>query len=152
MSKDIERNEQASIFVADRPRKRKWFSKIETRDDALKVIKEVSLTFLGLAGLQLALMVFVLRQYAVVYDVAVIVLGVFFLWRFKSRAAAVLLLLLAGAELGVTVANRAGAAVGGGNNIFLGLVMLWAGIRAVQASFKLRSLAAAASAKGLIRT
>jgi hypothetical protein len=51
--------------------------------------------------------------------------------------AALVLLVSAVIGAGVTFASKAGADLGGGNNIFLALIVLWAGIRAVEAIFKL---------------
>ena len=51
--------------------------------------------------------------------------------------AALVLLVSAVIGAGVTFANKSGADLGGGNNIFRALIVLWAGIRAVEATFKL---------------
>jgi hypothetical protein len=51
--------------------------------------------------------------------------------------AALVLLVSAVIGAGVTFANKAGADLGGGNNIFLALIVLWAALRAVEATFKL---------------
>lgn len=51
---------------------------------------------------------------------------------------AVALLVLSLVGVGVTFANRAGANLGGGNNIILAIFVLWAAVRAVDATFKLR--------------
>jgi hypothetical protein len=111
------------------------FSKIESREDALKVVKDTSMGFFVVAGLQAVLSFFV--GFSVLVDAVIYVVGGFFLRRFNSRAAAVVLLLLAIAGAGVTFANKAGANLGGGSNIFLSLIVLWAAIRAVEATFKL---------------
>ena len=111
------------------------FSKIKSAEDALKIIKDTSMGFFIVAGLQAALS-FVLG-FSVLFDAVIYVIGGFFLRRFNSRVAAVGLLVLAVAGASVTVANRAGANWGGGNNIILSLVVLWAAIRAVVATFKL---------------
>ena len=50
---------------------------------------------------------------------------------------AVLLLGFVLVSAGVTLANQAGANLGGGSNLFLALAMLWVAIRAVEAAFKL---------------
>jgi hypothetical protein len=51
------------------------------------------------------------------------------------QAAPIVLLLLAASAAVVTVANKTRADVGGGGqNIFLALVALWAAVRAVQAT------------------
>ena len=117
-------------------KKKGWFSKIESRADALKTVKDASTGFFVVAALQAALSFLV--GFSVLIDAAIYVVGGFFLRRFNSRAAAVVLLSLALLGLGVTVANKFGENLGGGNNIFLAAIVLWAAIRAVEATFKLR--------------
>jgi len=117
-------------------KKKGWFSKIESREDALKVVKDTSLVFFVVAALQTALSFLV--GFSVLFDAFIYVVGSFFLRRYHSRAAAVVLLVLAVVGAGVTFANKAGANLGGGNNVFLALIVLWAAIRAVEATFKLR--------------
>ncbi len=116
-------------------KKKGSFSKIENRDDALKMVKDTSLAFFFVAGLQAILSYWI--GSGVLIDAAVYAIGGFFLRRFNSRTAAVILLILALLGAGVTIANKAGANLGGGNNIILALIILWAGIRAVEATFKL---------------
>jgi predicted ferric reductase len=116
-------------------KKKGLFSKIETRDDALKAVKDTSMGFFVIAALQAALSFLV--GFSVLIDAALYVIGGFFVRRFHSRVAAVALLLLALAGAGVTVANKLGENLGGGNNIFLALIVLWAAVRAVEATFKL---------------
>ena len=122
--------------MSEATKKQGWFSKIETRDDAIKVVKDTSLVFFFVAVLQ-AVLSFLL-DFSVLFDVFVYGVGGFFLRRNNSRAAAVVLLVLAAIGAGVTFANKVGANLGGGTNIFLALIVLWAGIRAVEATFKLR--------------
>jgi hypothetical protein len=57
--------------------------------------------------------------------------------KWKARTAAVLLLLLAGLAAVVTVMNKLGIMAEGGTNIILALIVLWAAVRAVEATFKL---------------
>ena len=114
-----------------------WFSKIESRADALKVVKDTSTGFFVVAAIQAALSFWV--GFSVLFDAAIYVVGGFFLRRFNSRVAAIVLLLLALLGAGVTVANKLGENLGGGNNIFLALILLWAAVRAVDATFKLHS-------------
>ena len=116
-------------------KKKGWFSKIESRADALKVVKDTSTGFFVVAALQAALSFLV--GFSVLFDAVVYVVGGFFLRRFNSRIAAVVLLVLALFGAGVTVANKLGENLGGGNNIFLALIVLWAAVRAVEATFKL---------------
>lgn len=117
-------------------KKKGWFAKIESRDDALKVVKDTSMGFFFVAALQAALSFLV--GFSILFDAVIYAVGGFFLRRYNSRAAAVVLLILAVVGAGVTFANKAGANLGGGNNIFLAFIVLWAAIRAVEATFKLR--------------
>ena len=121
------------------------FSKIEDRDGAIKVVTASASVFIVVAAIQAVVAFFV--GYALLVDAVIYaVLGAILL-RFKSRVAAVILLLLAIVTAGVTVANATGAKLGGGHNIFLSLMVLWAGVRAVEATFKLRGRFAAVSAE-----
>lgn len=117
-------------------KKRGWLSKIESRADALKTIKDASTGFFAVAALQTALSFLV--GFSVLIDAAIYAVGGFLLRRFNSRVAAVVLLVLALLGLAVTVANRLGGNLGGGSNVFLAAIVLWAAIRAVEATFKLR--------------
>ena len=116
-------------------KKKGFFSKIESRDDALKVVRDTSNTFFFIAVLQVALAYWI--GLSMLFDAVIYAVGGFFLRRSSSRTAAVVLLLLALFGAGVTFANRTGANLGGGNNIILAIVVLWAGVRAVEVTFKL---------------
>jgi hypothetical protein len=119
----------------DKASKDSLLSRISSREDALKIVKDVSTGFLIIAAIQVALS-FVLG-FSMIFDAVIYIVGGLVLRRFQSRIAAVVLLLLATAGAGVTAANLAGAKLGGGHNIFLALVLLLAAIRAVEATFKL---------------
>jgi hypothetical protein len=118
-----------------------WWSKIETADDARRNIKYTSGAFLIVAALQAALGVLVLHEYSMLVDAVAFAIAAFFLRRYSSRAAAIILLVLALGGAAMTVANRLGYEDSGGKNIFLSIIMVWAGVRAVMATYKLRSLA-----------
>ena len=124
-------------------KKKGWFSKIESRADALKTVRDTSSAFFVLAALQAALSFFV--GFSVLLDAVIYVVAGYFLRRSNSRAAAVILLALAVLSAAVTFANKAGANLGGGNNIILAFIVLWAAIRAVEATFKLRGRFASTS-------
>jgi hypothetical protein len=65
-----------------------------------------------------------------------VVLAVF-LWRFNSRAAATPLVLVTAAAV-VTVAHLLGVKMPGGADVLLAAMALWAAIRSMGATFKLR--------------
>jgi hypothetical protein len=118
-------------------KKNSWFSKIESREDALKVVKDTSSAFIVISVIQAILSYFV--GSSILVDAIINCGGAFFLRRFNSRAAAVVLLIVALITLGVTIANMLGAKLGAGGNILVAIIVLWAGVRAVEATFKLHN-------------
>jgi hypothetical protein len=112
---------------------------IATRADALKVIKDSSNAFFVLAAIQTALAL-VVRDYSILFDAGLLVVLSLGLRRLNSRAAAVILLVLAVFECGTTIANRLGMNLGGGNNVILALIMVFVAYRATQATYRLRKL------------
>ena len=134
---------------------RKWFAKIESRDDALKVIRGSSTVFFALATVQIGFAgtIIAYRTHPALYDLfpqarpfdmvgTALILAFFavLLRYFNSRAAALALLLLSLAIAGFDAAANAGAAMGGGN-LFFAIIAIWASIRATQATFKLHGFA-----------
>jgi uncharacterized membrane protein HdeD (DUF308 family) len=115
-------------------KKNSWFSKIESKEDALKVIKDTTTAFIAIAILQAILSFFV--GHSILIDGIINAGGAFFLRRFNSRTAAVVLLVVATVSVGTTIANLLGAGLGTGTNILLAIVVFWAGVRAVEATFK----------------
>jgi hypothetical protein len=115
-------------------KKNSWFSKIENREDALKVIKDTSTAFIAIAILQAILSYFF--GPSVLIDAIINAGGAFFLRRFNSRVAAIVLLVVAVLSVGITIANLLGAKLGTGTNILMAIIVFWAGVRAVEATFK----------------
>jgi cobalamin synthase len=111
------------------------FAKITNKDKALKIIKDSSIGFFFVAALQ-AMLGFFIAPSLIIDGILYAVLAAILL-KWKSRVAAVFLLLLCGAALVMTVLNKAGEAAKGGNNIFLAIIIFWVAIRAVEATFKL---------------
>lgn len=116
-------------------KKNLFFGKIETAEDALKMVKDASMAFYFLAGLLAILSFFI--GFGVLADAAIYGLCAFFISRFKSRVASIILLLLAIVGCGVTLANAAGANLGGGRNVILSIAIVYTAIRATEAVFKL---------------
>jgi hypothetical protein len=112
-----------------------WFNRIASREDALKTGKDASSAFFVVAAIQAALAFLV--GFGILFDAAVYAIGAFFVRRLHSRVAAVILLIVSLIAVGVTLANKAGAKLGGGSNILLAVIVLWAAVRAVEATFKL---------------
>ena len=117
---------------------KRWFSKIETTDQALQVIKDTSNVFFVIAAIQAAGSFLV--GYSILVDAAIYAAGGFIMRRYNSRVAAVSLLTVAGIAAAATVGNKLGLQIGGGNNVFLAIIVFWAGVRAVLATYKLRKL------------
>jgi len=121
--------------MADAVKKQGLFSRIETREDALKLVRDGSIAFLVLAGLQALIGVFIAP--GMLLDAAILAVLALIIWKAQSRVGAVALLLLTGAEAVITVLNRIGAMSSGGSNVFLAIIMLILSIRLVEATFKL---------------
>jgi len=115
-----------------------WISKIETRDDALQVVKVASYAFFFLAALQMVLFLAVKSTSAIV--VAGIVAACAAALLVHSRAAAAVLLALSCLEGLATVAKMFGAHPGMGSNVFVAGLMIWVAVRAVQATWALERI------------
>lgn len=116
-----------------------WLSKIETRDDALDVVKVASYAFVFLAALQLVLYL-VLDSAGAFVDAAIMVAGALALRWLHSRAAAAVLCAISCVEALVTLANMFGAHLGVGRNVILAGLMVWVAVRAVQATWALERM------------
>lgn len=111
------------------------FAKIENREGAIKVAKENGILFMVVAGIQGVLGFFIAK--VLLLDAAAFATCGLFIYYKHSRVAAVIALLLSAAALASTIMNITGHKVGGGNNIFLAVIVVAGGVRAVEATFKL---------------
>jgi hypothetical protein len=121
--------------MAEVEKKSGMFSAIRTRDDAEKVAKDCGNGFFVVAAIQGGIGLFVAPS--LLFDAAVYAICGYFIRFKKSRSAAVIASILSGIGLVVTVLNKMGQNIGGGNNIFLAVIVVIAGARAVEATFKL---------------
>jgi hypothetical protein len=117
-------------------KKNTWFRKIETRDEALKVIKDASNVLYFLAAFEIVLGYFIMGVGAIV-DGVIFAVCAFLLRKFNSRVVAVILLLLSIGVLIVTGINKFGGG-SGGRNLSLAVIKIWVSIRAIQATFGLK--------------
>ncbi len=127
--------------MEEKKKKAGLFAKIESKNIALKIIKDSSMGFFFVAALQAGLGYFITPSLIIDAILYAILAGILLKW--KSRVAAVFLLLLGGAALVMTVLNKAGVTAEGGNNIILAVIIFWVAIRAVEATFKLHGKFAA---------
>jgi hypothetical protein len=111
------------------------FAKIENGADAAKTVRDASLGFFFVAALYALLGLFMTP--AGLTDAVILAILATILMKWRSRTAAVLLLVVSGVQAGVTVLNRLGVMSEGGNNIFLAAIMVITAVRAVEATFKL---------------
>lgn len=114
-----------------------WRGAIETREHALKVVKYASIGFFIVASSQVLFSFF--EGFEAAIDGIIFAVFAFVLYRFKSRAAAVALLILSLTAVAVTGANMLTGGRGG-TNVILAAVLLWASVRAAQATFKLHNM------------
>ncbi len=110
------------------------FSKIQDIDDAQKMTKDAAYGFYTLAALQGGIGFFIAP--ALLIDAAIIAILAFFLHKFKSRIAAILLFLLSSLMIFSTFQNKFGGGGEGGNNVILALIAFGIGVRAIEAAFK----------------
>ena len=125
-------------------KKKGLFSKLETREDAVKSTRDCAYGFLVVAAIQALLGALIAPSLLV--DAAIMAVLALILLKWHSRTTAVLLLLMSLLALGVTVSNRLGVTAQGGNNIFLAVLMVLVSIRAIQATFTLHGRLAHPSA------
>ena len=114
-----------------------WSLKVSTEEQALKAIRESAMGFYVVAGMQ-ALMVLILGAFALIDASLFAGLG-FWLHMRSSRTAATLLAILSAVSIGTTVWNQVTGDLGG-RNVVLSVIVFWAAVRAVIATYKLRSL------------
>jgi hypothetical protein len=130
--------------MADTVKKKKGlFAKIETRDDALKTVRECALGFFFVAALQGVLGAIVAP--ALLFDAVILAILAAILMKWRSRTAAILLMLMTVFVVVITVLNRIGATSQGGTNVFLAVFMGIVAFRAVQATFLLHGRFAASA-------
>lgn len=110
------------------------FKPISDAASCQKTIKDVSIGFYVLAGLQGAIGVILMPS--MILDAVIIALLAALIHTLKSRIAAVLLLLLTGVMLVTTVLTALGISQFGGKNLWLAVFAVWCGVKGVEATFK----------------
>lgn len=112
-------------------------SKIETIDDATKIINMVSNSFIGLAIIQIVLLAVLLENYYAIVDSVIIMVIALLLKKFKNIVFSILILLVSLGALVATVMSKIGLTQGG-QNVYLTVVMLYMSIKAVKATLFIR--------------
>ncbi|HNW40506.1 MAG TPA: hypothetical protein PKN08_01250 [Opitutaceae bacterium] len=110
-------------------------SKIESREDAARTIKEGAIGFIFIGVLHIVIGMWLLP--GVIADGVFYAVIAGFLWRWKSRIAAVLLAMVAVPNVVVTLLNRIGVTNLGGGNVFLAVIVAVVSVRVVEATFKI---------------
>lgn len=111
--------------------------KIETIDEATEIINMVSKSFIGLAILQLVLMVLLLGNYYAIIDFIAITLIALLLKKFKKVEFAIIIFLISLASLVFTVMNKIGLGEGG-KNIYMSSIMVVMSFNAIKATCFIR--------------
>lgn len=124
-----------------------WLARIDKPETASSMARECAIAMLFWAAVQAAFSF----KYgnSLLIHAAILTVGGLCLLRWKSRAAALALLLYALAGAGITLAIRSGVALEGGENLSLALLILWTSVKSVEATFRLQgrfSFAAASPA------
>ncbi|OGJ53663.1 hypothetical protein A2448_00720 [Candidatus Peregrinibacteria bacterium RIFOXYC2_FULL_41_22] len=108
--------------------------KIESKEEAVKIIKDCSNAFFILAGIEIVAGIVIIGTAAIIDGIIFGILA-FVLRKFYSRVAAIILLLMSLGSVIVTVMNNASGG-NGGSNIILAIVIVYASARGIQATFK----------------
>jgi hypothetical protein len=114
-----------------------WINKIKTSDQAKNIIRDTSKGFYAVAVI-LALASFLLGRWLLLDSVICAGFG-FWLHKRQSCIAATILLIYSLYTFINTAVNMFGGGEGG-RNVVLAVMVLWASIRAVQATYKLPKL------------
>jgi len=112
------------------------FAPLQDRDGAVKMARDCGAAFLLIAVLEAVVAYW--AGLSLLIDAAAFALCGYFVRYKQSRAAAVIALLLGLLALSVTILNVIGRTRSGGTNIVLAVIVVASGIRAVEATFKLR--------------
>ena len=111
-------------------------SKITDRDSALKVIKETSLVFI-IVGIYQLVVYFFLGDVVILIDAALYIFFGFALRVWKSRTAAIILLIQAVVAAVMVIMHHLGYTNEGGASTILVVAVLFTAVRAVETTFKL---------------
>jgi zinc-ribbon domain len=115
-----------------------WSLKVSTEEQARKAIRESAVGFYAVAGIQALASLFL--GASVLIDAALFAGLGLWLHRKGSKVAATLLAILAAITIGTTFWNQVTGAFGGRNIVF-SLIVFWAAVRAVIATYKHPALA-----------
>ncbi|MCJ7777512.1 MAG: hypothetical protein MUP16_04270 [Sedimentisphaerales bacterium] len=116
-------------------KKSSMFRVITSREDAVKNIKDSSMAFLVLAGIQGGIGIFIMPS--LIIDAVILAILAGLLWWLKSRVIACFLMLMTGLIAVTTFLSLVGIKGMGGRNIILAAIMFWAAVKSVEATFKL---------------
>ncbi|MEK6212088.1 MAG: hypothetical protein AABM64_17260 [Pseudomonadota bacterium] len=122
-------------MVKDRRRRRGIFALIRSRDDALHVVADAAIAFLAAAAVLAAMALS--HGWQDLADAALYVVLGLLMWRFRSPAAAFALLLIAMMRFFVTVGQAIETGTVNWIYVLVTIVVLFASIRAVEATLKL---------------
>jgi len=129
--------------MTDSAKKKKgMFAPIDSREAALKAVKEYSIGFYVLAGMQGAIGLFFMP--ATLIDAVILATLATVLRFWNSRVAAFLLIIFGSAAVAVTAMNKFGVPIAGmssgGSNIVLALIALWLAIKSFEATTRLHGV------------
>ena len=116
-----------------------WSLRAESVDGAKRMIRESAMGFYTIAGIQAVISL--LLGMSMLIDAVLFAGLAFWLQRTHSKIAASLLLGLAAISIVATAMNQVGGGAGG-RNIVLSVILVWVGVRAVVATYKLPRLLA----------
>jgi len=115
-------------------------NKIETYEDALRVIGETTKGFYILSVIQFVLGALFLKYYSIIADSLIYILLAFFLKKYNSRFCAIVLFLISLGCVITTFLTMLKVTDLGGTNIILAVIMLIISIRSIKATYLIHKL------------
>jgi len=130
-------NEKRAILGEDPTTKKEgsYFARIETKEEALSIVKKTSNIFYFLAVLQ-TLVGFLFWGTSSILDVVIFASTAFLLRKYNSRGIALFMVIISAVLMYSTATCKVNDCLGG-KNVFLTVIMLWASVRALQATIKI---------------
>lgn len=120
----------------DERQEKSWFAPISSQGEALKELDNVANGMYIVAVLQVMSGLLSAYFFAIVVAAGLAAIA-FLLRRYRSRVAAAALALMTGWSFLGALLQHLGIDVPGGTNVFMSVILLWASIRAIEATVKL---------------
>ena len=137
IEKNIIAKKVEETIVHEKKKMAKYFPKIINQETALKTIKDVSIAFYFIGGINLLIGIFFSRS--LIVDAGICLMLGLALQLLKSRTAAIVMVAYSVGSFGMTIVNKIHNPQNlsnGGTNVMLAIFIMIGAIKAVEATFK----------------